>query len=159
MLLSGMQPPQLSNSSIAMKYETISSRVTSSDSISVNSTGPFFSRAVRLNTLLDGEAVARDGAEHAPRLLALRLPRQNTLQRAHQPIQRKPRQLDRLRRQRVFLRQLGKYLHRRLLKFLHASGALFIELVFLQPADERLFRRFLAVLRQFRAGAAAARGI
>ena len=33
-----------------MKYETISSRVTASDSISVNSTGPFFSRAVRLNT-------------------------------------------------------------------------------------------------------------
>ena len=111
---------------------------------------PFFQPRRQVeHALLDGEAVARDGTEHATRLFALRLPRQNTLQRAHQPIQRKPRQLDRLRRQRIFLRQLGKYLHRRLLKFLHASGALFIELVFLQPADERLFRRFLAVLRRF----------
>lgn len=112
--------------------------------------GPLFQpRGEVEHALLDGEPVAGDGAEYAPRLFFLRLPGKNAFQRAHKPIQRQTRQLHGLRRQRIFLRQFGKHLHRRLFKFLHAARALLIELVFFQPADERLFRRFLAVLRRF----------
>ena len=52
--------------------------------------GPLFQpRGEVEHALLDGESVAGDGAEYAPRLIVLmRLPRKDALQRTHKPIQR-----------------------------------------------------------------------
>ena len=90
MLLSGVQPPQLEQFEHRHEIrDDFIPRHLVGEHIRKQH-GPLFQpRGEVEHALLDGEPVAGDGAEYAPRLIVLmRLPCKDALQRTHKPIQR-----------------------------------------------------------------------